>query len=62
MSTMKTFEIAYFSTLVLFLAINAIWLGVIARKFYQQQLADLMLPSPYLAVLQGWAAFRLRRV
>jgi uncharacterized membrane protein len=50
MSTMKTFGIAYFSTLVLFLAIDAIWLSVIARKFYQQQLGDLMLPSPNLGV------------
>ena len=47
---MKTFGIAYFSTLVLFLAIDAIWLGVVARKFYQKQLGDLMLPSPNLAV------------
>ena len=29
---MKTFGIAYFSTLVLFLAIDAIWLGVVARN------------------------------
>jgi uncharacterized membrane protein len=50
MSTMKTFGIAYFSTLILFLAIDAIWLGVVARKFYQEQLDDLMLPSPNLAV------------
>ncbi len=47
---MKTFGIAYIATLVSFLAIDAIWLGVVARKFYQQQLGDLMLPSPNFAV------------
>lgn len=47
---MKTFGIAYLSTLVLFLAIDAIWLGLVARKFYQEQLGDLMLPSPNLSV------------
>lgn len=48
--TMRTFGIVYFSTIVLFLGIDAIWLGVIARKFYQEQLGDLMLPSPKFAV------------
>lgn len=47
---MKTFGIAYIATLVSFLAIDAIWLGVVARKFYQEQLGDLMLPSPNFAV------------
>jgi len=46
----KTFGIAYIATLVSLLAIDAIWLGVVARKFYQQQLGDLMLPSPNFAV------------
>lgn len=47
---MKTFGIAYIGTLVSFLAIDALWLGVVARKFYQEQLGDLMLPSPNFAV------------
>ena len=47
---MKTFGIAYIAALVPFLAIDAIWLGAVARKFYQQQLGDLMLPSPNFAV------------
>ncbi len=46
----KTFGIAYIATLVSFLAIDAIWLGVVARKFYQEQLGNLMLPSPNFAV------------
>lgn len=50
MRTVKTFGIAYLSTLVLVLAIDAIWLGLVARRFYQEQLGDLMLPSPNLAV------------
>jgi uncharacterized membrane protein len=46
----KTFGIAYIAALVPFLAIDATWLGAVARKFYQQQLGDLMLPSPNFAV------------
>lgn len=49
-AAVKTFGIAYIATLVSFLAIDAIWLGAVARKFYQQQLGDLMLPSPNFAV------------
>lgn len=47
---MKTFGIAYIGSLFSFLAIDAIWLGFLARKFYQEQLGDLMLPSPNFAV------------
>nr|WP_305112955.1 DUF2177 family protein [Shinella lacus] len=46
----RTFGIAYIATLVSFLAIDAIWLGVVAREFYEEQLGDLMLPSPNFAV------------
>ncbi len=54
---MKTFAIAYLSTLILFLAIDAIWLGVVARKFYQDQLGDLMLPSPNILVAAVFYVF-----
>ncbi|MGV1940995.1 DUF2177 family protein [Agrobacterium sp. 22-211-1] len=47
---MKTMGIAYAGTLVSFLLIDAIWLGLIARSFYQRQLGDMMLPSPNLVV------------
>lgn len=39
---MKNFIIAYLATLVTFLAIDAIWLGLIAKKFYAAQLGPLM--------------------
>ncbi len=39
---MKHFFIAYLATLVSFLVIDAVWLGLIAKKFYAQQLGTLM--------------------
>jgi len=39
---MKNFVIAYLATLVSFLVIDAIWLGLIAKKFYATQLGPLM--------------------
>ncbi len=39
---MKNFIIAYLATLVSFLVIDAIWLGLIAKKFYANQLGPLM--------------------
>ena len=47
---MKTVGIAYAGTLLSFLVIDAIWLGLIAKSFYREQLGDLMLPAPNLAV------------
>ncbi len=47
---MKTFGIAYAGTLISFLLIDAIWLGVVAKNFYRDQLGDMMLPSPKFAV------------
>lgn len=47
---MKSMGIAYAGTLVSFLLIDALWLGVIAKNFYREQLGDLMLPSPSLSV------------
>ncbi|MBW6425718.1 DUF2177 family protein [Rhizobium sp. XQZ8] len=47
---MKTLGIAYAGTLISFLLIDAIWLGVVAKNFYQEQLGELMLPSPNFAV------------
>lgn len=32
------------------LAIDAVWLGLVARGFYKSQLGDLMLESPKLAI------------
>jgi uncharacterized membrane protein len=38
---MKYF-IAYISTTVIFLVIDALWLGLVAKNFYAEQLGDLM--------------------
>lgn len=47
---MKSVLFAYAGTLVSFLAVDAIWLGLVARTFYRDQLGALMLPSPNFAV------------
>lgn len=39
---MKHFIVAYLATLITFLAIDAIWLGFVAKKFYADQLGSLM--------------------
>lgn len=36
----------YLITLAVFLAIDMVWLGLVARPFYQQQLGFLMAPNP----------------
>lgn len=47
---MKTSLIAYAATLGSFLVADAIWLGLVARSFYRDQLGPLMLASPNFAV------------
>ena len=47
---MKSMGIAYAGTLFSFLLIDALWLGVIAKNFYREQLGDLMLLPPSLSV------------
>ncbi|MGF1650998.1 MAG: DUF2177 family protein [Hyphomicrobiaceae bacterium] len=39
---MTTYLIAYLATALVFLAIDAIWLGLIATPFYKSQLGDLL--------------------
>jgi len=41
-----TYLIAYVSTLIAFFALDMLWLGLIARKFYANQLGSLMADSP----------------
>ena len=53
---MKTSVVAYFTTAVVFLALDAVWLGVVAREFYRAQLGDLMSPQPNLAVAAAFYA------
>jgi uncharacterized membrane protein len=35
----------YFSTLLVFLAVDMIWLGLVARTFYSQYIGNLLAPS-----------------
>jgi uncharacterized membrane protein len=37
---------AYIGSLVMLLALDALWLGVIAKSFYKAQFGDLMLDQP----------------
>lgn len=41
---------AYGTTLVVFLIIDGVWLGVVARGFYVQQIGDLLRPAPNFGV------------
>lgn len=43
---MMTYLIAYISTLIAFFALDMLWLGLIARKFYANQLGSLMADTP----------------
>jgi uncharacterized membrane protein len=47
---MKVFLIGWGVVVVVFLAIDAIWLGLIATSFYRRQLGDLMLDQPKLGI------------
>lgn len=47
---MKTALVAYAGSLGTLLVLDAIWLGIVARTFYRDQLGDLMLPSPNLGI------------
>jgi uncharacterized membrane protein len=46
---MKYFKL-YLVSLAAFLAIDLLWLGLVARSFYQQYLGFLMAPSPNWSV------------
>lgn len=41
-----TYLTAYLSTLIAFFAIDILWLGLVAKSFYKDQLGSLMLESP----------------
>lgn len=47
---MKAMLAAYGGTIATLLIADAIWLGLVARSFYKEQLGEMMLPSPNLAV------------
>jgi uncharacterized membrane protein len=47
---MRTALVAYAGSLTTLLVLDAVWLGLVARTFYRDQLGEMMLPSPNLAV------------
>ena len=47
---MKPVLFAYAGTLTCLLIADAIWLGLVARTFYRDQLGALLLPSPNFAI------------
>lgn len=47
---MKTLLFAYAGTAISLFIADAIWLGLVARTFYRDQLGSLMLPSPNFAI------------
>ncbi|MGV1761826.1 DUF2177 family protein [Rhizobium sp. P44RR-XXIV] len=46
---MKTYIVAYLSTLIVFVAIDFIWLSVMADRLYRPMLGDLLAPNFQLA-------------
>ena len=46
---MKTILIAYFASLLPMLAIDAVWLATMSKRFYKVRLGSLMAESPRLA-------------
>ena len=51
---MPTFVTAYFATIVIFLAIDFVWLKYVALGFYRSQIGHLMLDRPNLAIAAGF--------
>jgi uncharacterized membrane protein len=48
----------YFFTLVVFLAVDAFWLGLVARTFYRKYIGFLLAPSPnWLAAIIFYLLF-----
>jgi uncharacterized membrane protein len=53
----KTALTAYAGSFVTLLVLDAAWLGLVARTFYRDQLGDLMLPQPSLAIAAVFYVF-----
>lgn len=57
---MKSFAIAYSAAIVAFLIIDGLWLGVVAKSFYADQLRSLLrndfLPLPAIAFYMVYTA------
>ncbi len=52
----KLFQL-YLLTVVVFFAIDIVWLGVVASRFYQNQLGPMLKSSPNWAVAAGFYLF-----
>ncbi len=48
--------VMYLCTLVVFLAIDAVWLGIVARDFYRNQFGSLLLDQPIWGVALAFYA------
>lgn len=52
--------LAMLATVVVFLLLDAVWLGILARQFYTDAIGHLMAPAPYLpAVVLFYLLFPL---
>ncbi|MEO0393669.1 MAG: DUF2177 family protein [Pseudomonadota bacterium] len=52
--SLKNFIIAYLSTVLVFLGIDAVWLMFIIMDFYQAQLGDALLDKPNFGIAAGF--------
>ncbi len=65
---MRRYLVAYLATAVVFVLLDAAWLGVIAQKLYRQEIGALLLDRPrwapavafYLIYLAGVVLFAVR--
>jgi len=48
------FFIAWLAATIAFLLLDGLWLGVIAKSFYVQQMGELLRPSPSVAPAAGF--------
>ncbi|MCB2053980.1 MAG: DUF2177 family protein [Geminicoccaceae bacterium] len=53
---MVKYLVAYGVSVVVFLGIDALWLGVIAKDMFQRHMGDLLAPQPRLGVAAGFYA------
>ena len=51
-----TYVIAYLATATLFLGVDTVWLGVVARTFYVRQIGHLMADTPRLWIAAAFYA------
>jgi uncharacterized membrane protein len=51
-----THLVAYLTTAVVFLVVDAIWLGLVANRFYASQLGEMMRSPPDFRIAAGFYA------